>query len=1112
LSAQFVPADQNVRDAIRTRVDINMCVEAGAGTGKTTVLVDRVAFLLEEGHADVRELAVITFTEKAAAELAARLREKLEAAQADAEGERLARIEAAIAGMNLAHIETIHAFAASLLRERPVEARIDPNFTVLDTLPQQLEFERAYSEWLTAEMAQEPPPAALVDALDLGLDFRALREAAQLIEANRDILPLEPYALPDADVAGVVALVHDAARELSEMRQHCEVESDGALLNIGRIEQLSRTLGALADTPESLPRAIATAERLRQGVGARRNWRHDYQCDAAKKIIERVRRALNGCADALRQRASAALVEWLQGFVDAYERRRRAAGQATFDDLLIRARDLLREDAAVRRHFQRRYRRILVDEFQDTDPVQVDLLLLLCMDDDGGYAWPTAPLRPGSLFVVGDPKQSIYRFRRADITMYDRVRRQAFPDAPRALVQNFRSVPGIIAWVNETFGGVLTREDGVQAGYVPLIEHPHLPGGDAAVTLVRGTVDVSGQGAATEIRRAEGAALASLVRRGVEGGDWMLRDGTAARYRDVTVLIPTRSDLYLYEDAFARAGVPYRHEGGRSFFERQEVRELIALLRAIDDPSDGVAAVAALRSAAFGCSDEELVQYRSAGGRFDAVTVRDDARGPVGAALRELRGFARRRHAMTLPDLVRAVIDESRLVEFAMLQPDGGQTGANLMKVIDQARAFADAGAGGLRAFVRWLRENVARVTDETDATISEDTDDVVRIITVHAAKGLQFNVVVFANMASERPNRTQAIADRERRRLHMKLGKRDDGFMTPGFADAEAIEERHTRAEEVRLLYVAATRARDRLVVPLFTKADDPVQRDWAQKPPKCLNDWLRIAGAFDGDAALDAATLPPLPEDEPTWRGADIDAAEGAAAVASEREAWANAHNALLAAASAPLDVRTATGLKPEWARVDASGETMRRGRAVDFGNAVHALLEQIDLADADALPRAVAAVAAEHGMSARAGEMERVARNAMESPCVQRALRSRRLLREAPFGLALPPIDGGGERFAEGQMDVLFEEDGGLVVVDFKTDDVRPAEVEPRAALYRGQALIYAHAAQAATGMPVREVVLLFARLPHEHRFVVDDAFMAEARALLDTPLPMRSAATA
>ena len=287
-----------------------------------------------------------------------------------------------------------------------------------------------------------------------------------------------------------------------------------------------------------------------------------------------------------------------------------------------------------------------------------------------------------------------------------------------------------------------------------------------------------------------------------------------------------------------------------------------------------MATVAALRSSAFGCSDEELLLHKSGGGRFDHESPgRSDVTAVVDA-LRVLHEFAGMRHDTPLPELVRQVLDRTRLVEFAMLQPQGDQVAANLLKVIDQARAFADAERSGLRGFTRWQKDSVTRAADrragtggdETDALISEETDDVVRIVTIHASKGLQFPIVVLANMNGERADMTNVISAHDRGEgasVYLKLGARDQGFRTPGYDDADVLEKEHREAEEKRLLYVAATRAKDRLVVPFFAPE--------GKKPApeaKSLNDWLRQAGANAGDA-IDAATLPTGAAELPIWRG---------------------------------------------------------------------------------------------------------------------------------------------------------------------------------------------------------------------------------------------------
>jgi ATP-dependent exoDNAse (exonuclease V) beta subunit len=1097
--AGFVPKDAAVRSEITVRVGDNMCVEAGAGTGKTTVLVDRIVRIIESGHAKAHELAVITFTEKAAAELAGRVRQKLEDARAAATpgSQEHGRLDDAIRDLNRAHIETIHAFASALLRERPVEASLDPGFQVLEGLAGDLDFEAAYSDWTAAEMNAEQPSPALVDALNLGLDPKCIREAAVALNTHRDLLPLPEYPTHDPDIDGLIAKLGVEADVLKGLAPCAMDRSDGAFEQLNVALEIIDQVEQLSAHTASLRHAIATAQPLKTNAGNQGNWREKDDCRQVKASLTRIAKALKYSSDAMKTAATAALISWLQGFVRQYEEQRKQAGKASFDDLLIWARDLVRDNREVRAYFQQKFACILVDEFQDTDPLQVELIIYLCEDGANAADWRDAKLRLGSLFVVGDPKQSIYRFRRADIATYDEVKQRIFGGEVRRIVQNFRSASPIIDFVNTTFDAIFQPAQGVQPEYIPLEHHPNYEAArNDALTIVKGEVTSSGdRTTATDIRRGEATALASLIRQAVEDRAWPLRGGRAAQYRDIAILVQTRTELEYYEDALARADVPYRHEGGRTFFLRQEVRELVAVLRALDDPTDGIAAVAALRSAAFGISDEDLLLHRSNVGRFDYLSVRNDAEGVVPDGLRVLRRLALMRHTHPLPEIVRAVLDELCLVEFAMLQPQGEQVAANLLKVIDQSRAFVDAGGAGLRGFVRWLKDNIAHTSDETDAPISEETDDVVRIVTIHASKGLEFPVVVFANMNTIRADRTKTIGDRRSRRLEIKLGKKDDGFRTPGFDDAHDLEHRHDEAEEQRLLYVAATRAKDRLVIPFFSTGERP------RKEKKSLIDWLRAAHAHD-EPTLDASALPPITADPPIWQR-PLDAAnpQEIEHVREVRAEWRSSHTSLIARAATPLDVRTASALKDGVEHLPPSDDSVRRGRAVDFGSAVHALLERIDLRRPQLVESMSTAIAAEFGMPERQADIARVATNALESNLIARALRSQRVLREAPFVAPLPSADGSG--VTEGRVDLLFVEDGGIVVVDFKTDAVRAADVDARTAEYRGQALIYAWAAHRATGFPVREVIFLFASIPAEKSIPVDAAFLAEAEAMLSTP---------
>jgi ATP-dependent exoDNAse (exonuclease V) beta subunit len=337
-----------------------------------------------------------------------------------------------------------------------------------------------------------------------------------------------------------------------------------------------------------------------------------------------------------------------------------------------------------------------------------------------------------------------------------------------------------------------------------------------------------------------------------------------------------------------------------------------------------------------------------------------------------------------------------------------------------------------------------------------------------------------------------------------MRIGPSKEGFCTPGFEQAEDLERRHAEAEQRRLLYVAATRARDHLVVPLVAK-DAPFARQKKSEDPRSLNEHLRCAGeaALRGEPdrpvnILDLASLPRYTDDPPPLRGDRIIDATRTAAIVAQRDEWLAERASAITAASGGLRVVTATSLKPEWEAI-ASQDEVRRGQAAEFGVAVHAALERVSLEEGTGIDELCYSVAREYGFIERETELAAYVRNALASPVVARGRRSPRVLRESPFTVAAP---GGG--MAEGRIDLLFVEDGQIVVVDFKSDRVSVAEAPTRThGVYRPQALAYAWAAHLATGLPVREVVFLYVRLPHAEVLPVDDAFLREAEALIAAP---------
>jgi len=1080
--SRFTPIDDAVRTRVRTDLQANLCVEAGAGTGKTTVLVDRIVEVLATGFASVDEVAVITFTDAAAAELAGRVRQRLEERlDAAADDTERANLHAALQGLHRAHVETIHAFASTLLRERPVEAGLDPGFEVLNGLPAQIAFDEAYDRWLADLLAGDHPEVAT--AIRRGFDLKNIRQLVETINGHRSLSPFAAEPLTASAVDAHLRELREKSDELRGLLPKAGCDEVG-IADIEAVLAWTDALDTAADDPAELDRELLfRAPKLNYSRGLQTDWDEAESCQKAKRLRKEIaKEVIPALHDAMRTEAIVAMLPHAQGFVDTYERERKAAGTADFDDLLEWARDLLATSPEAREYFRRRFRVLLVDEFQDTDPVQADIAMCIASDDDPGDDWLSMRPRPGGLTVVGDPKQSIYRFRGADIAVYDAVRRGPLVGGEAQLVQNFRSTGGVLGFVNGVFDRVLVEEPGVQVANTRLkVGSAALPDESRSVSVVHGEPTGSADGD----RAAEAHLLVSTIQRALRER-WEIRDPATGGVRpvepgDVVVLLPRRTALDIYLDAFRRAGLPVRAEGGRSFFQRQEVRDLASTLQAIDDPLDQVALVACLRSSAFGCSDEEIYLHVAAGNRLDYRFDATDSPASVADAFALLKDLHRCRAQLSLSHLVRQTLERTRLVEIALAGWDGQQSAANLVKLADQARGFSASGAGGLRGFARWLSQQRAS-SDEAEANVAEETDAVVRIMTIHASKGLEFPVVALANLGSQPWSPVEPVPERAARRLHVRIGRKDDGFRTPGFKAAWEGEQLRMSAEEKRLLYVAATRARDRLIVPVVSKDDAKGRLLDELRPSLPPHDPASYESDVDGCFVLDPTTFPSLPDDDPPPPELADDAAVDAAIDA--REAWATARGEAITEARDELAVHPASGdegdhpVPPALFGADDAPLIVGEGPPKEKGEAMHKVLELIDLrnpTDVEEVTRSVCELA---GLTEHADEVLDLVNACLASPVMDRVRRAERIWREVPYTLR---VDDG---YVTGRIDLVFEEDGELVVVDWKSDTVAPSSVSVAVEGHREQGEAYVRALDQVPGPPAQQVIFVFPRARAEH----------------------------
>jgi ATP-dependent exoDNAse (exonuclease V) beta subunit len=1128
--------DHEVRTRVTTDLGTTFLLEAGAGTGKTRVLVDRyVRCVLDGGRGtpgDVRTVAAITFTEKAAGELRQRIREEFELRAADATGaEEAATIQAALDALDDAPISTIHGFAGRLLREFPVEAGVDPAFEQLDALGSDIERARLWEEWLTelaaGDARETPVRRGLSRLLRAGVRLEWLRALAVgpkgVFGERYDLDPAaEPPAEPDL-AAPSGRLADSLGRLEAYCVAACTDPADNGCVAAMALVDAGRRLRERP--PDDVDRAAAALYALpvkdtpSAPGGAKANW---SQAHGGKDGLQaRYKDAVSEVLD-LREAYADYLTTVAVAVADAFSRwaatAQLALGRLDFTDLLGCLRDLLVHDRDARAALQARFRYVLVDEFQDTDPLQSEIVFFLCERAPTAADWREVVLEPGKLFVVGDPKQSIYRFRRADIGMYDEVKRlvAAQPNgsgAVEVIRQNFRTTPSVVQWVNNVFADVFDedRAEGRQPGYEWVEPYRRQADGPKVAVLLGD--DYGGvAGAADAARRDEARAVAALLlaMHGADAERWAVQDRTASdddevwrepRWGDVALLFRATTSLETYEQVFREAGVPYRVDGGRAYFARREVDDTLLCLRAVDDPSDGPAVYGALHSTLFGFSDDELFLFWADGGRFDLFAAQPEAHAAVAVALATLRRLHERRFELEPHDLAAELIRLTRASEFlAATGPGAAQAIANLEKLVDRARAFSGAGGGGLGAFLAWAAE-AGEAAGEQESQVDDD-GDVVHLLTIHKAKGLEYPIVVLVGGAlGGGGGGGDPIVDREQRRLSIRLKAELPGApardLEPRAYTALKQREQLMEASEARrLLYVAATRARDRLVISCFGRL-----RNKDGKPsavllgPICdaLPSPAPIGDEYEDDGLLVLSPgVPPI--------RLDVDGPTRDDAAVSSRGAWRAEHDVLLERAARPAPATSPSGLEhvDEEVRTGGPGAPAGRARALALGSAVHRVMELCDLGEEASVAVAAEATALELGRPELAAETVDLALACWRAPPVRAAARAGAadpgaVHRELAVGAL---VEGA---VLSGAIDLLYrDDDERWVIVDYKTDQA--AEPAALLARYRPQGAAYAVAVEAVLGAgAVKDVCFVRARACGEAVHVpVDDELRALARA--------------
>ena len=831
-----------------------LLVEAGAGSGKTALMAGRVVLLMANGISP-KHIAAITFTELAAGQLLTRISDfvdrilnnsvpvemcgVLDGGLTDAQRKNL---ELAKQHLGELTASTIHGFAQQLVQPYPVEADIDPGARIIDPAESNLIWEELLNQYLRDELDGEDTEKAIVAFFEN--DSRTaqsniseiaghVRKHAEYSAAASDFDVVQIKRLLDS-IASFQRWVSGLAYEEPSTKQlgkdfECFAESYTSLMkNLQSPRAL--TLFAL-DPPRCSAQTKAMGWRKWQRktkwvktVGKHGAPRADGEQISAQgdDLYQKIGEAWQTVHGILGAHTFLLVTSELQQLVERYRQYKRSAALMDFDDLLIRARALLRNNDSVRRALAERYQHVLVDEFQDTDPVQVELLWRLCGEGEPGQPWQDQILRDGALFCVGDPKQAIYRFRGADVNTYMAAReeiRRHFPKNVLEITANFRSDPNVLQWVNERFADSLSEEG--QPGFTSLSAVK--PETDSCAGVFRLDINVHSERAkplAAERRDAEASAVAELCQQLI--GRYRIPEGNSdrpAKAGDIALLTPVGTDLWRYERELENRNIPVASQAGKGFFLRQEVQDLIAITRTITDARDTVALGALLRGPIVGLSEQELVDIVESmpvaeegadHPRLNLWTPLESIKHPLAHdVLSRLQGLAKQARSTTPFEVLAQAIEELRVRPILNHRhPMGAERPlANVDLFLEMAQSYSGR---GLQAFARDMRLKWEDGESELEGRPDAE-EQAVHMITMHSSKGLEWPIVILINTISKFTGRFDVIVDRDREEFHYCLGQVSSESYN---ALLEAEQAQHA-FETTRLLYVACTRPGQLLVCP---------------------------------------------------------------------------------------------------------------------------------------------------------------------------------------------------------------------------------------------------------------------------------------------------------
>ena len=1099
--------------AIET-LDCNLLVKAGAGAGKTRVLAERYIHILATEAAGPEGIVAITFTRKAAREMKERIRAKIqELLAAAAEPKEWRRWREVANHLDTVAISTIHSLCSRILREHPAEAGVDPEFGLMEDVTEQEMVDEVWQKTLEQAALTNAPwmnrllavysPAQLRDEfrplfdevrsagwMGPGLDEALWPMAERKDERPKQIMRLKQAYLEVFDLAAGAKKKTVAQERLLSLQ--------------GLWADIERTIDDAGENPAGLEELEAEFSNMRGGA----------ELSDALQERKRAAEALRGAVlDQTALRLLPDQCEWFRQAGEEWARQKRTCRMLTYDDLEAETEKLLLTHPEICGRYQRRIRFLLVDECQDINERQRRIIYLLA----GGEA---ERLRRATLFAVGDVKQSIYRFRGADTRVFDRVQADVLASGGRVieLLDNFRSRPQLVKAFNDFFGELMPApvcED--ETGGADTVEYRHLKEKQDGEGSARVDLWVLDAATATgDVREREAAMIARRIREMVESAE------PAVKYRDIAVLLRAFTSVNVYEQAFAKAGIPYYVTGSRGFVDRQEIADVLGLLRFLDNVRNEAALFGVLRSPFFLLSDEGLLRLRRAAGEDGlwaglAMAAETAGLSPADRATAEqarllLEQWLARRGFLSPAQLIREAFAATGFDLLQLTQFMGTRRYANLQKLLDMADAFMAGESGGIADFLEYV---ALRAGAEGEAELDSEAGDTVRIMTIHKSKGLEFPTVIVPDLQRKFNSWSRLAVFVKGVGMGLKVPDRRGKLCESGrFRKIARVDNAQERAELKRVLYVAMTRAEQRIIlsgVVKTAKTEKTLRNasgwlDWAKQlfglkgsprdwPANTCLGGTCLHVLLDDETAVDATTLAATQPQSGEGAAVLPLAAQQRISPISVRKSRPmilspsylteffdcprRYYYAQLFRWPAPPDSGTPAMARP----VAGTGGAGLAVSSQDLGTAFHRFMELLTTPQEwrVALAQALRETLSPELRETAAELMTDWASRYASSDLYAEILSIRADRREWPFHYRLlGPAGALPAVWLSGQADrVVFYPDGTLGVIDYKTDHVTAENMQQKTAHYRLQLAGYALAARAVFGLPVRDVRLYFVR---------------------------------